>query len=120
MEFVREHQDTILQLAAVFEHREEEQLELAASACEQLYMNLTTETEKKALPIEDLMKVTFTSCIIQVKRIRIAGTRHHDILLEFEPQPPSNGSANTSPASCLELPRLNTHQDPTARRAHCI
>lgn len=84
MEFVREHQDTVLQLAAIFEYQEEEQLELAASACEQLYVNLTNETEEVVLPIEDWMKVTFTSCILQVKRIRIAGTRHHDIGLKSE------------------------------------
>ncbi|WP_417898760.1 hypothetical protein ABN702_22250 [Bacillus haimaensis] len=84
MKFVREHQDTVLQFASIFEYQEEEQLELAASACEQLYVNLTNETEEAVLPIEDLMKVTFTSCILQVKRIRIAGTRHHDIGLEFE------------------------------------
>ncbi|MCA1321595.1 hypothetical protein LC085_16945 [Bacillus tianshenii] len=59
-------------------------MELAASACEQLYLNLTNETEESALPIENLLKVTFTSCILQVKRIRTAGTRHHDIGLEFE------------------------------------
>lgn len=74
----------MLQLAAIFENREEEKLELAASACEQLYVNLTNETEESAMPIEDLMKVTFTSCILQVRRIRTARTRHHDIGLEFE------------------------------------
>lgn len=84
LEFIREHQDTILQLAAIFEYQDEEQLELAASACEQIYVNLRNETEESGLPIEERMKVAFTSCILQVKRIRTAGTRHHDIGLEFK------------------------------------
>ncbi|WP_223701162.1 anti-sigma factor [Sutcliffiella deserti] len=84
LEFVRDYHDQILQLAAIFEYREEESLELAVSACEQLYLNLSTEKEEASFPIEDWLKVTFTASIVQVKRIRSAETHHHGILLEFE------------------------------------